>query len=276
MVKFVCDSSCDMLTMPGVCFEAVPLTISTEERRFVDDASLDLDDMLDYLAAYKGRSYSACPGFGDWLKAYSGADIVYAAVLTGTLSGAYNAAVAAKKLYEHAHPRARVHVFNTLTTGPELRLFMEKLVELHESGLSFDEVAAQAEAYLRTTRLFFSFQSLHNFAQNGRVSKAAAAACGVLNIRVVGTAGEDGTVKPLAKVRGDRKALAELYRYLEAMAFQKGKLRIGHTRNPALAEQFRAGAAERYPEADIRVYAARGLCSYYGESGALFFAAESR
>ena len=87
MVKFVCDSSCDMLTMPGVCFEAVPLTISTEERRFVDDASLDLDDMLDYLAAYKGRSYSACPGIGDWLKAYSGADTVYAAVLTFTAEG---------------------------------------------------------------------------------------------------------------------------------------------------------------------------------------------
>lgn len=275
MVKFVCDSSCDLLTMEGVNFETVPLTISTDERSFVDDADLNITEMLDYLASYKGRSYTACPSIAAWLQAFSGAKIVFAAALTSGLSGAYNSAMAAKNLYLHSHPTAKIHVFNTLTTGPELRLLMEKIVDLYKKGCDFETICAEGDAYVKTTHVFFSFQSLHNFAQNGRINKAVAAACGVLNIRIVGTGSEDGKIEPLAKCRGDKKAMAELISQLDATGFKKGKLRLAHTENPTLAETFRAKLQEHYPEAEIIVYEARGLCSYYGERGGIFIGSET-
>ena len=69
--KIVADSSCDFYTMEGVDFASAALTIITDERQFRDDPNLDLDEMLDYLSAYKGRSGTSCPNVGDWLEASS-------------------------------------------------------------------------------------------------------------------------------------------------------------------------------------------------------------
>ena len=152
---------------------------------------------------------------------------------------------------------------------------MEKLVELDSEGLSFSEVCKAAHAYMKQTRLFFRFCSLHNFAQNGRVSKAVAAAVGMLGIRIVGTASPQGTIEPITKCRGDKRALNALLGELDTIGFSKGKLRIGHTQNQALADTFASLVRQKYPQADILVYPARGLCSYYGERGAIFFGAET-
>ena len=49
------DSSANLLSMEGVPFASVPLKIVTDQREFVDEPGLNLDAMLEYLAAYKGR-----------------------------------------------------------------------------------------------------------------------------------------------------------------------------------------------------------------------------
>lgn len=180
------------------------------------------------------------------MNAYDGGDIIYAATLTSALSGTYNAAMAAAAQYQAAHPEVKIHVFDTLSTGPELRLLMEKLIELDQKDLSFDAVCQEAKNYLKHTRLFFSLQSMHNLAQNGRISKTVAAAIGLLGLRIVGTASEKGELEPLAKCRGDKKAVTEFIRQLK----------------------------ELWPQADILIYPARGLCSYYAERGGILLGAE--
>ena len=44
--KIAADSSANLREMEGVDFASAPLTIVTDERQFVDDEGLDLDDML--------------------------------------------------------------------------------------------------------------------------------------------------------------------------------------------------------------------------------------
>lgn len=274
MVKFVTDSSCDLLTIPGVTFVSAPLTIRTDKDQWVDDETMDIPHMLDTLASYKGRSYTSCPGIEEWMKAYDGGDIIYVATMTSALSGTYNAAMAAASQYQSAHPEAKIRVFDTLSTGPELRLFMEKLIELDQKGLSFESVCHEAEEYLKHTRLFFSLQSMHNLAQNGRVNKTVAAAIGLLGIRIVGTASEKGELEPLAKCRGDKKAVAELIRQLKNLGFSGGKLRISHIHNSELANTLAGKLRELWPQADILTYPARGLCSYYAERGGILLGVE--
>ena len=59
--KIVVDSSAN-LSAEGAELASVPLTITAGSRSFVDDEALDVQEMMDYLAAYKGRSTTACPG----------------------------------------------------------------------------------------------------------------------------------------------------------------------------------------------------------------------
>lgn len=269
MVKFVADSSCDLLSMHDVDFISVPLTICTASEQWTDNETIDIHHMLDTLSSHKGRSYTSCPCIDAWMKAYEGGDTIYAATMTSALSGTYNAAAAAAKLYRSSHPEAKIHVFDTLSTGPELRLLMEKLTELHQQGLSFTEVCAKANAFLKKTRLFFSLQSMHNLAQNGRVSKAAAAAIGILGMRILGTASEKGELAPIAKCRGDKKLLNAFMTELKKLNFTRGKLRISHVENASVAEILADQLKEAYPQADILLYPARGLCSYYAEKGGI-------
>lgn len=275
MIKIISDSSSDVRKLSSVAYQCAPLTISTDEISFRDDEQLDIDAMLEVLAEHKGRSYTACPNVEDWLGAFEGADTVYVLTLTRNLSGAYNSACAAKELYLQSNPEAKVVVFDTLTTAAELRLLVEKLEQLIAAGHEFEDVCRSMENYMTRTRLFFSLQSLHNLAQNGRVSKVVAATVGVLGIRIVGTASPEGTLSPISKSRGDSKAMAELVHQLELAGYEGGKLRISHVQNEKLANDFAARVRQRYPNADILCYPAGGLCSYYAERGAILIGVET-
>ena len=51
-IRLVADSSCDLLSLDGVDFVSVPLTLRTETEEFRDDARLDVDAMVATLRAY--------------------------------------------------------------------------------------------------------------------------------------------------------------------------------------------------------------------------------
>lgn len=269
MMKLIADSSSDRPAIAGAEVQYVPLVVSTDHAHFVDDETLDVRQMLDTLSAHRGRSYTACPSVDGWLTAFDGGDEIYAVTITSALSGSYNAAMAARELYLQEHPGAKVAVFDSLSTGPELRLILEKLRELTAQGLPFEQVEAQTREYMHHTRLLFSLQSLHNMAQNGRVSKVAAAAVGVLGIRIVGTASAEGTLQQLNKCRGDRKALPELLEHMQKAGFHGGKVRITHVNNPVLAGTFLEQLKAAWPGTDASIAPSSGLCSYYAEEGAI-------
>lgn len=274
MTKFIADSCSDMIEIEGVEFSSVPLVISTDEKDYVDDACLDMGEMLDDLVAYKGKSCTACPSVKSWLEAFEGADCIYVVTMTSTLSGTYNSALVAKEMYEQSHPEAKIHVFDTLSAGPENRLLLEKLISLEKEGKTFEEMVQYGEKYLERTRLFFSLKSLHNLVQNGRVSKVVAAAAGVFGISVFGTASAEGTLEPSVKCRGDKKVVAEFVDAIEKAGFKKGKVRISHVENVELAGKIKDAVKARFPEAEILIYPARGLCSYYAERGGILMGVE--
>lgn len=274
MIRLIADSSSDRPALAGIPIEYVPLVISTETQSFTDDDQLDVDELLQCLASHRGRSYTACPSVDAWLRAFEGGDEIYAVTITSALSGSYNSAMAARALYLQEHPGAKVAVFDSLSTGPELRLILEKLQDCAENGLEFEQTVQQVQDYQKHTGLLFCLHSLHNMAQNGRVSKVAAAAVGVLGIRIVGMASPEGTLAQLAKCRGDRKALPELIEQLRLSGYTGGKARITHVNNPTLADTLHSQLLATWPQADITTAPSTGLCSYYAESGAIMVAFE--
>ncbi|MBQ1482410.1 MAG: DegV family protein [Erysipelotrichaceae bacterium] len=264
-MRIIADSSCDLYSPDLQDFKTVPLTVYTDERSFLDAEDLDVSEMLDYLARYKDRSYTSCPSIDAWSEAFAGADEIIAVTITSALSGSYNSALSAAQMYMDEHPGAKISVIDSLSTGGEEILLIEKIDELRKQGLSFEEIDAGARAYLKTTRLFFSFFSLHNLAQNGRVNKIVAASLNVLNIGVTGTATEEGTIAVTGKARGEKKCQKVLLEEMEKAGFNGKRAVITHTENPEGAESLKELVLSEYPQADISIHATRGLCSYYME-----------
>ena len=272
--KIVADSSCDMWELNDVNFAVAPLTISTDNKHYVDNQELDVHLMSEDLAKYKGVSHTACPSVGSWLDCYEGYDEVFVVTLTGAMSGTYNSAMTAKGIYEEENDNVKVHVFDSLSTGPEMRLLIEKLKEMIEEDLPFEEIVEKGQDYLKHTRLFFALKSLHNFAMNGRVNKAVASAIGVLNISIFATASEEGTIQQISKCRGEKKVVKSMIEHLENAGYHGGKVRISHANNLKLAHNVRDKILELYPHADIIVYPMGGLCTYYAEIGGLLVGCE--
>ena len=272
--KIVADSSCDIWELNGVDFAVAPMTISTDNKHYVDNQELDVHLMPEELAKYKGVSHTACPSVGSWLDCYEGFDEIFVITLTGAMSGTYNSAMTAKGIYEEENENVKVHVFDSLSTGPEMRLLIEKLKEMIEEDLTFEEIVEKGQDYLNHTRLFFALKSLHNFAMNGRVSKAVASAIGVLNISIFATASEEGTIQQISKCRGEKKVVKSMIEHLENAGYHGGKVRISHADNLKLAHNVRDKILELYPHADIIVYPMGGLCTYYAEIGGLLVGCE--
>ena len=104
MKRIVVDSSASLYQLDGVDFAAVPLKIVTDEREYLDDGTLDAVEMATTLRTYKGKTSTSCPNVADWLAAYEGAEQIFVATITGTLSGSYNAALLAAEEYKETHP----------------------------------------------------------------------------------------------------------------------------------------------------------------------------
>ena len=205
-VKIVADSSSDVLLLNEISYGSAPLKIITDETEYVDDGSLDVKDMVESLAAYKGRSFSSCPSVGDWLEAFGDGERIFCLTITATLSGSYNAACMAKEEYEERYPDRCVYVMNTLTAGPEIALIAEYIRDRALEGEPYAAICAGVEAYSGRTALLFMLESMKNLANNGRVNPIVARAAGLLGIRVVGKASDAGDLEALDKCRGEKKA----------------------------------------------------------------------
>ena len=265
MVRIVADSLCDLFTVDHEDFRTVPLTIYTDERSFLDDENLNVTEMLNYLEKYKNRSYTSCPSIDAWSEAFDGAKEIIVLTVTSALSGSYNSALIAKQMYQEKNPDVRIEVIDSLSTGAEEVLALNKMVSLIKEGLSFEEIIETMREYIRKSRLFFSFFSIHNLAQNGRVNKTVAAALNVLNISIIGTATEDGKISVTSKARGEKKSLQILVEEMKKAGYSGGKAIITHTENETAANNLKELVLKEYPEADIKIVPTRGLCSYYME-----------
>jgi DegV family protein with EDD domain len=272
-VKIVADSSSDLLTSTDVDFAYASMKIITDEKEFIDNASLQIEEMVAFLEQYKGKSQTSCPNAEDWLTAFGDADDVICVTITSGLSGSYNTACAAKRIYEETDGK-RVFVLDSLSTGPEMVLIIEKLKEYILSGLSYEEICKNIQDYTKQTGLLFMLKSLKNLANNGRVSPALARILELLGICIVGKASDEGKLDTTHKCRGEARSLETLIKDLKAHGFSSGKISIAHCENENGALKLQYMIQKEFPESKSEIHKLRGLCSFYAEKGGILLGFE--
>lgn len=273
--KIVADSSSNVYTLEDIPYSCVPLKINIGDTEYIDTPEAEIEKMVQELKTTKEKTRTSCPNIYDWQEAFSGADNVFAITITSGLSGSYTSAINAKKLYQETNKDTKIHIIDSLSAGPELKLIIEKLKEFINKKLPFEEIKEKIEEYKKRTRLFFCLESLTNFARNGRVSPAIAHLVGFLGMRIVGTASSVGTLEPLSKPRGEKKALLNLYEHIKSAGFRGSKVRIAHCQNESFANELKNSILADFPSADIEISPCGALCSYYAEIGGLLVAVES-
>lgn len=267
--RIVADSSANLFSLSDMTVQSVPMKIITADREYVDTPELDVADMVHTLLTYKGKSGTSCPNSAEWLDAFGDADAVFCLPITRNLSGSHTAAQIAREEYLEQHPDAKVCVLDTLSAGPELQLLAERLQALILSGLSFEEIVSEIRAYQQQTHLLFSLESLKNLANNGRIHHTTAAVAGVLGIRMLGKASDEGTLQSLHKCRSMKHLLRMYLTEMKHHGFCGGKVRIAHCLNETGAQQLVDVIQAEFPACQPQILPCTALCSFYAEKGGL-------
>ncbi|MGM9970031.1 MAG: DegV family protein [Anaeroplasma sp.] len=272
--KICADSSADVLKLNKVTFGLASLTIVTKEKEYKDDENLDVEEMVKHLANYNEKSSTACPSVQEWLDAFGDAKNIFAIAITSALSGSFNSLNLAKNIFLEKYPDRKVHIIDSLSTGPKMRLIIYKLEELILKGLSFEDIIEEITKYQKSTEIIFMLESMNNLANNGRVNKLVAKAVGLLNIKIIGKASEQGTLEVTDKKRGSRSVINCIIDKLGKLKYNGKKILIGHCFNYDFANIIKNKILEIYKYAEIELYALRGLCSFYAEKGGLIIGFE--
>jgi fatty acid-binding protein DegV len=173
--KIVADSSANLFNLPlvsnlptvsnlpdvegergDIAFAHVPLKVVTASAEYSDDPGLNIKKMTEEILQAKGKSGTSCPSIADWSDKFDGADRIFVVTMTSNLSATYSTAVRAALDYMEEHEGVRIHVIDSLSTGPEMRLIIEKLITLIHSGMDFDDIIKNVRKYQVHTHLLFS------------------------------------------------------------------------------------------------------------------------
>ena len=272
--QIVSDSSSNIFRMEGVSYTTVPMKIIAGDQEYVDTETLDVRGMVDALKSYKGKSGSSCANAQEWLEAFGDADMVFGITISRNLSGSFNAAEAAAREFAEEHPDRKIHIFDTLSAGPEMAMVAEKIVELVEKGLPFEQIVAGVREYQNHCHILFCLESMNNLARNGRVNPAVAKLASVLGIRACGEA-QNGQIVPTQKPRGQKKATETLAAMIRERGFTNSSwLRIAHCFGETQARLLIDALKKDIPNARYTLEPTGALCSFYAEEGGLMIAME--
>ena len=155
-----------------------------------------------------------------------------------------------------------------------MAMVVEKIGQLVNQGLAFEEIVAQVREYQNHCHILFCLESMNNLARNGRVNPAVAKIASVLGIRACGDA-QNGQIIPTQKPRGQKKATETLAAMIRQRGFTNGSwLRIAHCFGETQARLLIDELKKDFPNARYTVEPTGALCSFYAEEGGLMIAME--
>ena len=276
--KIVVDTACDFREIPNkaenVIYERVPFSLQIEDKVFVDTLDLDIDKMMEEMYASSEPARSACPSPEAYLAAYRGAKNVIVLTLTGGMSGSYNSAIIGEKMLKEENEDVNIHIIDTLSAGGENDLYLLKINELIKEGLSFDEVVSEMRKYQENSKLIFVLEKVDNLVKNGRLNKLAAAVVGLLNMRMVGEASDEGTLHLLHKVRGEKKAVFTVVDEMIKAGYKGGRVVVTHRNNEDICKKIQDKLREKFSNIEFMIVPTSGICSFYGEEGGMLLGYE--
>mgnify|MGYP002568860590 CR=1 FL=1 len=154
-----------------------------------------------------------------------GRDVLYLGFSSG-LSGTYEAIELLTKQLAAEFPDRKVHAVDTLAASGGQGLLVWHAVQRARAGASIDEVRDWVEANKLHLAHWFTVDDLMFLFRGGRVSKTAAWAGTMLNIKPVMHVDDEGRLIPLEKVRGRKKSLHALVDHMEQTAIDPARQMI--------------------------------------------------
>jgi len=251
MFRLVSDGGCDFTIEERQKYDVavVPFYITFDQETYLKEGvDISTDEYFKRLLADKKLfPKTSQPNPSDYIDAYTpyleaGEDII-SVTISSKVSGSYNSATLAANMLKEEYPDRTIVVLDSLNGSIGQGLILKELVKMREADYSLEEAVRVAEEVIKTTRIYFTLDSLEYLRRGGRIGPTTALVGGILGLRPVLHV-VDGEVAQLDSVRGSKKVMQLMSEALaEALKgeTQNVSLCIGHILRKDDAEAFKNG-----------------------------------
>ncbi len=185
-----------------------------------------------------------------------GKDVLHVSLSSG-ISGAYNSACVAREQLSSQYPDRKIEIVDSLGASSGYGLLMDMLADVRDSGATFDEARAWAEANKLTVHHWFYSSDLTFYIKGGRISKAAGMLGTLLGICPLLNMDAAGHLIPREKIRSKKKVIREIVDKLKQGALggesYDGKCFISHSDCLEDAQTVAAMVEEAFPRLNGKV-----------------------
>lgn len=202
-IRIIVDSTADLTEQVRQRVEVVPLTIRFADVEYIDGITIDSQTFYEKLVesdVLPTTSQATPFAFEEaFSRAVDKGDHVVCITCSSKLSGTYQSAVIAAGDY----PR-KVYVVDSETVSIGAGILTEYALTLVDRGLEAEEIARELTQKRGSIRVLALLDTLEYLKKGGRISKTAAFAGGILNIKPV-VCIDSGEIRLLGKARGSRQ-----------------------------------------------------------------------
>ena len=274
--KIIVDS-CGELThkmKESGIYTSAPLSMLVDGDVVMDDETFDQADFLRRVAASPECPKSSCPSPEKYMELYSGEERrVYVVTLSSELSGSYNSAQLAAKLWkeEHGEDGKQIHVFNSRSASVGETLIACKVRECEEQGMTFEETVSETEAYIEGQHTYFVLENLDTLRKNGRLTGIRSFVASALNIKPVMGSTPQGTICQLGQARGMKRALVKMTEQIvrDGKRTKEKVLAIAHCNCPERAREVERMILDKIHVRDSFIVDTAGISTMYANDGGI-------
>lgn len=201
-VKIIIDSTADLMPAVKARTKVVPLTVHFGDEEYIDGVTISHREFYEKLVEtdVMPRTSQANPdAFARAFEEVTAAgDSAVAIVISSKLSGTCQSAMIAAADYDN------VYVVDSGTGAIGAGILTEYALQLADQGMDAKAIAQILEGEKKRIKIVAMVDTLEYLYKGGRLSKTAAIAGGILNIKPV-LAIDDGEIKVLGKARGSKQ-----------------------------------------------------------------------
>ena len=208
-VKIIVDSTADLAPQVKAQMHAVvPLSVFFGEEEYKDGVTITPEMFYEMLASNKNLPTSSQPTPAAFEEAYEeatadGSEVVVITI-SSRLSGTYQSATIA------AEDFSGVYVVDSRTAALGTGVLAEYALSLAKEGMTGEQILNTLMEKRKQVHLYAIVDTLEYLKKGGRVSAATAVVGGMLNVKPLIGADEDGKIATVGSARGMKKAFATL------------------------------------------------------------------
>jgi len=215
MFQIVSDGCCDFneeeVKKYGV--DIVPFYITFDESNFLKEGiDISKEDFYNRLVTEKNiLPKTSQPNPQDYIDIYTpylkdGKDIISLTV-SSKLSGSHNSALIAVQTLKEEYPDRTIVIIDSLNASIGQGLILREIIKMRDAGYTLDKAVQTTETVLKTTKVYFTVDSLEYLKKGGRLGPTTAFVSGILGLRPILRLDDEGQVSQLSSVRGKKKVL---------------------------------------------------------------------